>query len=157
MNKGELVPDEVICEIIKRRLEQPDCEKGFILDGVPRTFEQAKAIKSANILIDHVVMIDVSDEEIVRRMSGRRTCGTCGDTYHIDDKPPKKEGICDTCGIELSIRKDDAPETVLQRLKTYHETTEPLIDYYKDIFIKIPNQGSVEDNTVMVLEALHLK
>ena len=127
---GKLVPDEVVIGIIKDRLAADDCDGGFILDGFPRTIPQAEALDNMGIIIDKVVDIDVPDENIVNRMSGRRVCKACGSSYHIENKKPKVEGVCDNCGGELQIRKDDAPETVLDRLNVYHEQTEPLKDYY---------------------------
>lgn len=127
---GKLVPDDVVIGIIKDRLANDDCEGGFILDGFPRTIPQAEALDKMGIIIDKVVDIDVPDENIVNRMSGRRVCKACGSSYHIENKKPKVGGVCDNCGGELQIRKDDAPETVLDRLNVYHEQTEPLKDYY---------------------------
>ena len=123
---GKLVPDDVVIGIIKERLADEDCNNGFILDGFPRTIPQAEALDNMGIIIDKVVDIDVPDENIVNRMSGRRVCKACGSSYHIENKKPKVEGVCDACGGELQIRKDDAPETVLDRLNVYHEQTEPL-------------------------------
>jgi adenylate kinase len=131
IDKGQLVPDDVVIGIIKERLADEDCNNGFILDGFPRTIPQAEALDNMGIIIDKVVDIDVPDENIVNRMSGRRTCKGCGASYHIQNKPSKVEGVCDNCGGELTIRKDDAPETVLDRLNVYHEQTEPLKDYYE--------------------------
>ncbi len=127
---GKLVPDDVVIGIIKERLAEDDCNGGFILDGFPRTIPQAEALDNMGIIIDKVVDIDVPDENIVNRMSGRRVCKACGSSYHIENKKPKVEGVCDNCGGELQIRKDDAPETVLDRLNVYHEQTEPLKDFY---------------------------
>lgn len=127
---GKLVPDDVVIGIIKERLAEDDCNGGFILDGFPRTIPQAEALDNMGIIIDKVVDIDVPDENIVNRMSGRRVCKACGSSYHIENKKPKVEGVCDSCGGELQIRKDDAPETVLDRLNVYHEQTEPLKDFY---------------------------
>ncbi len=127
---GKLVPDDVVIGIIKERLANEDCNNGFILDGFPRTIPQAEALDTMGIIIDKVVDIDVPDENIVNRMSGRRVCKACGSSYHIENKKPKVEGVCDACGGELQIRKDDAPETVLDRLNVYHEQTEPLKDFY---------------------------
>ena len=127
---GKLVPDDVVIGIIKDRLAAEDCNGGFILDGFPRTIPQAEALDKMGVIIDKVVDIDVPDENIVNRMSGRRVCKACGSSYHIENKKPKVEGVCDACGGELQIRKDDAPETVLDRLNVYHEQTEPLKDYY---------------------------
>ena len=130
MDGGMLVPDELILGIIAERVTQPDCQNGFILDGVPRTLAQAEALDAKGVRIDHVVSIEIDDSVIEGRMTGRRVCGKCGASYHVTANPPKSEGICDQCGSELMIRKDDAPETVRKRLVVYHETTEVLKDYY---------------------------
>lgn len=128
---GKLVPDEVIIGVIKERLAQKDCANGFILDGVPRTIPQAEALEKAGIVIDAAVLLEIADEMIEARMGGRRTCLKCGATYHVTNMPPKVANICDSCGAELTIRKDDEPETVKARLKVYHDETEPLIGFYK--------------------------
>ena len=134
MDQGLLVPDELTVKILLDRVAQPDCEKGYVLDGFPRTIPQAevldKALSELGDAIDYAINVDVPDENIVKRMSGRRACVTCGATYHIEHVPPKKEGICDKCGAELILRDDDKPETVLNRLKVYHEQTQPLIEFY---------------------------
>ena len=130
MDEGRLVPDELILGIVAERTAQPDCNKGFILDGVPRTPAQAEALDKMGVRIDHVVSIEVDDAVIEGRMTGRRVCTKCGASYHIVANPPKQEGVCDHCGAEVATRKDDAPETVRNRLKVYHESTEPLKDYY---------------------------
>ena len=130
MDEGALVPDELILSIVADRVAQPDCQNGFILDGVPRTLAQAEALEAKGVRIDHVVSIEVDDSEIEGRMTGRRVCGKCGASYHVVANPPKMEGTCDLCGGDLIIRKDDAPETVRKRLKVYHETTEVLKDFY---------------------------
>ena len=130
MDSGSLVPDELILGIVAERVSQPDCKNGFILDGVPRTLAQAEALDAKGVRIDHVVSIEISDDLIVGRMSGRRVCTKCGASYHIVANPPKQEGICDLCGEQVSIRKDAAPETVLHRLEVYHASTEVLKDYY---------------------------
>ena len=127
---GKLVPDSVVIGIIQERLAKDDCASGFILDGFPRTIPQAEALDEMGVKIDKVVEIQVDDETIIGRMSGRRVCSKCGASYHIVNKPPKAEGVCDSCGGELVQRKDDAPETVLDRLEVYHTQTEPLKDYY---------------------------
>ena len=154
---GMLVPDEVVIGIIKERLSQDDCKNGFILDGFPRTIPQAEALDKMNFGIDCVLSIEVPDEQIVNRMSGRRVCG-CGVSYHIEHKKPVKEGICDICGGELICRKDDAPETVKERLRIYHEQTEPLKGYYeKSGLLKIVDgQGDVDYITKVVFAALGL-
>lgn len=134
MDKGELVPDELVVDLVVDRLAKDDAVKGYVLDGFPRTIPQAEALDAAlakrNEKVDFAIDVNVSDENIVKRMSGRRACVGCGATYHIVNVPPKKEGICDTCGGELILRDDDKPETVLNRLSVYHEQTQPLIDYY---------------------------
>ena len=136
IESGQLVPDDVVIGILKDRIAQEDCANGFILDGFPRTIAQAEALDRMGIEIDTVIDIEVDDEKIARRMSGRRVCEKCGSTYHLVHKQPKEEGICDRCAGALVQRKDDKPETVLERLAVYHKQTEPLIGYYK-------NQGKV--------------
>ena len=130
MDEGALVPDELILSIIADRVAEPDCANGFILDGVPRTLAQAEALEAKGVRIDHVVSIEVDDAVIEGRMTGRRVCPKCGASYHIVANPPKMEGICNACGAELAIRKDDAPETVRKRLEVYHATTEVLKEFY---------------------------
>ena len=130
MDAGNLVPDELILGIVADRVAQPDCANGFILDGVPRTLAQAEALEAKGVRIDHVVSIEVDDAVIESRMTGRRVCPKCGASYHITANPPKMDGICNACGSELSIRKDDAPETVRKRLEVYHATTEILKEFY---------------------------
>ena len=130
MDDGLLVPDELILGIVADRVARPDCQKGFILDGVPRTLAQAQALEDMGVKIDHVVSIEVDDAAIEGRMTGRRVCAKCGASYHITANPPKTEGLCDLCGGELVTRKDDAPETVRRRLEVYHSTTEVLKDFY---------------------------
>ena len=132
MDEGSLVPDDVILSIIAERVAQPDCKNGFILDGVPRTLAQAEAMEAKGISIDHVVSIEVNDDEITARMSGRRVCTQCGASYHIINNPTKTEGICDLCGAAVAIRKDDEPATVLHRLEVYHKSTEVLKQFYQD-------------------------
>ena len=133
MDNGLLVPDEVILGIVAERVAQPDCAKGFILDGVPRTLAQAEALEAKNVRIDHVVSIEIDDSVIEGRMTGRRVCSKCGASFHIVANPPKTEGVCDSCGSELIIRKDDAPETVRRRLDVYHAETEVLKDFYQKL------------------------
>ena len=134
MDKGQLVPDELTVRILLDRVSNEDCKNGYVLDGFPRTIAQAEALDEAvtklGEKVDFAINVDVPDENIVRRMSGRRACVKCGATYHIEHIPPKTEGICDTCGSELVLRDDDKPETVLNRLKVYHDQTQPLIDFY---------------------------
>lgn len=156
VDAGKLVPDDVVIGIIRERLSEDDCKNGFILDGFPRTIPQAQALDEMGVKIDRVVDLEVSDDTIVKRMSGRRVCPDCGMSYHIESLKPEKDGICDKCGAELVIRKDDAPEVVLDRLKVYHEQTEPLIDYYtKQGKLKVvEGQNTVEDTTALVLKVL---
>ena len=134
MDKGELVPDELTVKILLDRVAKDDCKNGYVLDGFPRTIPQAevldKAVTELNDKIDYAINVDVPDENIIRRMSGRRACVKCGATYHIVNVPPKKEGICDACGEALIVRDDDKEETVKNRLNTYHQQTQPLIDFY---------------------------
>ena len=130
MDEGSLVPDELILGIVADRVSQPDCQKGFILDGVPRTLAQAEALEAKGVKIDHVVSIEVDDAQIEGRMTGRRVCSKCGASYHVVANPHKSEGICDACGGELIVRKDDKPETVRHRLEVYHASTEVLKDFY---------------------------
>lgn len=156
MEAGQLVPDEVVIGIIRERLSQPDCRNGFILDGFPRTIPQAEALDRMGIVIDRVIDIEVADETITRRVSGRRVCPACGSSYHLDYKQPKVEGICDKCGDTLVQRKDDRPETVLDRLKVYHEQTEPLKDYYQACgkLVIVEGQEEVADTTRLTLAAV---
>ena len=153
---GALVPDEVVIGIIKERLAEADCKNGFILDGFPRTIPQAEALDEMNFGIDAALSIEVADEEIVKRMSGRRVCEKCGASYHTEYKKPAKEGVCNFCDGNLVIRKDDEPETVLNRLKVYHDQTEPLKEYYNNCgkLITVEGQDEVADTTALVLKAL---
>ena len=156
MDAGKLVPDDVVIGIIKERLAKDDCANGFILDGFPRTIPQAEALDAMGIIIDKVVDIEVPDEKIAARMSGRRVCKDCGASYHLEYKAPKSEGVCDACGGELVQRKDDAPETVLDRLAVYHEQTEPLKDFYskKGILRIVEGQEEIADTSALTLKAL---
>ena len=155
MDAGQLVPDEIVIGIIKDYLSSDKCKDGFILDGFPRSIPQAEALDAMGVKIDAVLSIEVADEKIVERMSGRRVCA-CGASYHTAYKPSQKEGICDKCGAELFIRKDDAPETVLNRLHTYHEVTEPLKEFYskKGLLLTVEGQEEVADTTRLTFEAL---
>ncbi|MCC8130463.1 MAG: adenylate kinase [Oscillospiraceae bacterium] len=156
MDRGDLVPDEAIIAILKDRITQDDCKNGFILDGFPRTVPQAEALETMGVNIDKVIEIHVPDEKIVTRMSGRRVCEKCGNSYHVDYKPTKVEGVCDACGGKVVIRKDDEPATVLDRLKVYHEKTAPLKDYYeaKGKLVTVEGQEEVADTTKLTLKAL---
>lgn len=156
VESGALVSDDVVIGIIRERLREDDCANGFILDGFPRTIPQAEALDALGVEIDCVLDIDVKDEAIAARLGGRRVCPKCGASYHIEYKKPSKEGICDACGEALIQRRDDAPETVLDRLNVYHEQTEPLKDYYRGTgkLKSVPGQDKVEDTTKLVFEAL---
>lgn len=148
MDQGLLVPDELVCDLVVDRIQQGDCKKGYILDGFPRTIPQAesldKALQAIGEKMDYAIDVEVPDENIVKRMGGRRACVGCGATYHLVYAPTKKEGICDVCGGELILRDDDKPETVQKRLGVYHEQTQPLIDYYKNQGILREVDGSVD-------------
>ncbi len=153
---GKLVPDEVVIGIIKDRLAEDDCKNGFILDGFPRTIPQAEALDRMGIIIDKVIDIEVADEKIARRVSGRRVCLDCGATYHVDYKKSKVEGVCDHCGSTLVQRKDDHPDTVAARLKEYHEQTEPLKGYYEACgkLVIVEGQEELADTTKLTLAAV---
>ena len=159
MDAGHLVPDEVIIGIISERLAESDCAKGYILDGVPRTIAQAEALEKAGIRFDHVVSMEVADATILERMSGRRVCEKCGASYHIVAVPPKAEGVCDVCGGQLVTRKDDAPETVRDRLAVYHKETEPLKEFYqaRGVLRPVEDHGSVEATSQAILSVLEAR
>ena len=159
MDAGKLVPDDVIIGVITERLAEADCQNGYILDGVPRTIAQAEALEKAGVNFDAVVSIEISDEEIEARMEGRRVCSKCGAPYHIKAKPPKQEGVCDSCGGPVVQRDDDKPETVRGRLKVYHDQTEPLKDYYKakGILRAVDDQPTIEGTALAIQEALGLE
>lgn len=152
MDKGLLVPDELTVKILLDRVAQPDCANGYVLDGFPRTIPQAEVLdaelQKLGESVDYAINVDVPDENIVKRMSGRRACLKCGATYHIEHIPPKTEGICDTCGSELVLRDDDKPETVLNRLKVYHDQTQPLIDFYENKGVLKSVDGTVDMQSV---------
>lgn len=156
MDAGELVPDEILIGIIKDRLNEDDCKNGFILDGFPRTIPQAEALDTMGVTIDKVIDIEVSDERIVQRMSGRRVCEKCGSSYHTQYKKPREEGVCNQCGGTLIQRKDDHPDTVKDRLRVYHEQTEPLKDYYlrQGKLSIVEGQEEVADTTKLTLQAV---
>ena len=159
IDAGALVPDEVIIGIVDERLAQDDCKNGYILDGVPRTIAQAEALEKAGITFDAVVSIEISEEEILRRMSGRRVCGACGASYNVDFVPPRVEGICDSCGGKLIRRKDDTPETVRERLKVYHTETEPLVDFYanRGLLRPVRSADTKEATTKAILDVLGIE
>lgn len=156
MDTGRLVPDDVVIGIIKERLADPDCVNGFILDGFPRTIPQAEALDRMGINIDRVIDIEVADDVIAQRVSGRRVCPNCGASYHIDYKQPKKANVCDRCSDTLVQRKDDHPETVHERLRVYHDQTEPLKNYYAEAgkLVIVEGQEEVADTTKLTLAAV---
>ncbi|MCL2696508.1 MAG: adenylate kinase [Oscillospiraceae bacterium] len=156
MDAGDLVPDEVVIGIIKDRIALDDAKKGFILDGFPRTVEQAEALERMDVAIDKVINIHVDDEKIIARMSGRRVCSDCGASYHIEYKPVKAENTCDLCKGAVVLRDDDKPETVLARLKTYHEKTAPLISFYESRgkLRTVEGQEEIADTTKLTFEAI---
>ena len=156
VESGALVPDDVIIGIVAERLAESDCANGYILDGMPRTIPQAEALEKAGINIDCALSIEIADETIIERMSGRRTCPNCGASYHIKAAPPKTEGVCDKCGSALTIRKDDAPETVKARLEVYHKETEPLKAFYAERgkLRSVENQPTIEATTAEIEKAL---
>ena len=158
MDAGKLVPDEVIIGIVAERLAESDCQGGYILDGVPRTIAQAEALEKAGVQFDCVLSIEVSDQEIQRRMSGRRACTACGATYHVEAAPPKTEGVCDACGGALVQRDDDKPETVQDRLRVYHAQTEPLKEFYQQrgILKTVDNQPTIEDTAKAIERVLEI-
>lgn len=156
IDAGKLVSDDVIMGILEERVARPDCANGYILDGVPRTIGQAEAMEKMGIAVDTALSIEISDETIIDRMSGRRTCSKCSSTFHIVSNPPKVEGICDKCGGELTIRKDDKPETVKARLETYHKETEPLKAFYaeRNKLVAVMNQPTIEATTAEINKEL---
>ena len=156
MDAGDLVSDDIVIGILKDRINEPDAQNGFILDGFPRTVPQAEVLDAMGVKIDKVVEIFVPDETIKQRVSGRRVCLDCGATYHVDFKPSKTEGVCDVCGKELVIRKDDQPETVISRLKTYHEQTAPLKGYYEaqGKLVTVEGQEELADTSRLTLAAV---
>lgn len=156
MDAGQLVPDDVVIGIIKDRLQEEDCKDGFILDGFPRTIPQAQALEDMGVRIDKVIDIEVADDAIINRMSGRRVCAKCAASYHLSYKPSKTAGVCDKCGGELVQRKDDHPDTVLKRLEEYHAQTEPLKEFYNKLnkLCIVPGQEEVADTTKLVFAVL---
>ena len=156
IDAGKLVPDEVIIGIVNERLSRDDCAKGYILDGVPRTIAQAEALEKAGIQFDAVVSIEISEDEILRRMSGRRVCEACGSSYNVEAVPPRVEGVCDNCGGKLVQRKDDTPETVRERLKVYHTETEPLVGFYaqRGLLRSVAVNGTKEETAQAILAVL---
>lgn len=156
MDEGKLVPDDVIIGIVADRVAQPDCAGGYILDGMPRTIPQAQALEDRGIHFDHVISIEIADEVIEKRMTGRRVCSNCGASYHVVANPPKAEGVCDSCGGALTIRKDDAPETVRNRLSVFHKETEPLKAFYQKLgkLQLVDGNQAIEKATSAIMEVL---
>lgn len=156
MDAGDLVPDEVVIGIVNERLDEPDAEGGFILDGFPRTVGQAEALGEMGVELEAVLNIEVSEEEVVRRLGGRLSCPSCGATFHEEFKTPSKEGVCDECGAELVKRSDDRPEAIRERLKAYHAKTSPLIEYYRDqdVLIDVDGVGTPDDVYERAKEAI---
>ena len=156
MDEGKLVPDDVIIGIVADRVAQPDCAGGYILDGMPRTIPQAQALEYRGFHFDHVISIEIADEVIEKRMTGRRVCSNCGASYHVVANPPKAEGVCDSCGGALTIRKDDAPETVRNRLSVFHKETEPLKEFYQKLgkLQLVDGNQAIEKATSAIMEVL---
>ena len=156
MDEGKLVTDDVIIGIVADRVAQPDCAGGYILDGMPRTIPQAQALEDRGIHFDHVISIEIADEVIEKRMTGRRVCSCCGASYHVVANPPKAEGVCDSCGGALAIRKDDAPETVRNRLSVFHKETEPLKEFYQKLgkLQLVDGNQPIEKATSAIMEVL---
>ena len=159
IENGQLVPDELVIDMVSHRLSEKDCENGYILDGFPRTLPQADAMESIGIKLDAALNLIVPDEVIVDRLSGRRECKKCAAPYHVTANPPEVDGVCDKCGGELITREDDVPETIRQRLDVYHQQTEPLKGFYKErgILVNVQGRNTVEETTDAVLEALGVK
>ncbi len=156
MDAGELVPDEVVIGIVAERLSEPDAADGFILDGFPRTVAQAEALDEMGIELEAVVNIEVSEEEVVRRLGGRLTCPNCGATFHEEFKKPSQEGVCDACGEELVKRPDDKPEAIRERLSAYHRQTAPLVDYYRNqgVLLSVDGEGTPDEVYTRIEEAI---
>lgn len=156
MDQGKFVPDEIVTEIIRDRVSSPDCANGFILDGFPRNLAQAEALLNMGIRMNKALLINVPDEVLVERVQGRVVCGKCGASYHVTNNPPQEEGVCDKCGGRLEARSDDRPETVRARLKTYHELTDPVVDFYRGrgILSEIDGTADIETATAEILKIL---
>lgn len=156
IDRGELVPDSIVIEMVKERIKDDDCKLGYILDGFPRTISQAEIMEKLPILVDCALEIDVDEDIIVDRLSGRRVCKSCGATYHVTGNPSKKEGVCDKCGGALKMRDDDVPEVIRHRLEVYNEQTKPLKDFYavRGKLITVKGQDKVEDTTKAIMKAL---
>ena len=159
IKKGQLVPDKVAIDMVLERVKEADCENGYILDGFPRTLPQARAMDEIGLEIDVALNLIVQDDVIVKRLTGRRECKACAAPYHVENNPPKKDGVCDRCGGELITRADDVPDTIRERLSVYHNQTEPLIEFYreKELLVNVDGCETIEDTTKAVLEALGVK
>ncbi len=159
MDNGNLVPDDVVISIVVERVSRPDCAKGFILDGMPRTIPQAEALKARGLGIDCAISIEIDDDVIEARMTGRRVCAACGASYHVTANPPKTQGVCDACGGELAIRKDDTPETVKNRLKVFHAETEPLKEFYGKLgYLRlVDGNRPIDEVTDAILKAIEVQ
>ena len=156
IESGQLVPDDVIIDIVKSRIQEDDCKNGFLFDGFPRTLAQAEALDQMGVSIDRVINLRVSDELIVRRISGRRSCAACGAVYHVENKKPRQDNICDICGENLVVRSDDEPQTVQKRLQVYRTQTKPLEKYYadKDLLVEVDGEKDAKETTKDILEVL---
>jgi adenylate kinase len=159
IEKGQLVPDELVIDMVSHRVKSKDCENGYILDGFPRTLPQARAMDEIGIKLECALNLIVADDVIVKRLGGRRECKACAAPYHVEFNPPQTEGVCDKCGGVLITRDDDVPETIRQRLDVYHEQTEPLIGFYKEkkLLVDVTGRESIEETTQAVLDALGVK
>lgn len=156
IEQGNFIPDEIMNKVVQERISQPDCANGFILDGYPRDLHQVNALEEMQVTIDRVLYVFLSDEEIIQRLSGRRVCESCGETYHLQFQPSAAGELCEKCGGKLIIRKDDRPETIKERLDTYHQVTYPVVEYYrkKGLLVQVNSAGSVEATTEQTLRAL---
>ena len=159
ISKGNFVPDEIVSELLTKRLLEPDCQNGYILDGFPRNIVQAESLERLGIHLDKALLLDVPNETIIARLAGRRECPNCRATYHIRYNPPKQEGVCDECGTSLNVREDDQPEVISKRLEIYHKQTEPLIQFFlqKDLLVTVPGCEGVDDTVENALRALGVR
>lgn len=158
IDRGELVPDDLVIDLVKRRIAEDDCKNGYILDGFPRTVFQAETADKIGVEVEKAILFDVSDEEVINRITGRRECASCGSVYHTVSNPPKSDGICDVCGKKLIHRQDDTEETVRKRLEVYHKQTEPLVKFYeeKGILARVQSQTNIKDTTAKMFEVLNV-
>ena len=158
IDRGELVPDDLVIDLVKHRIAGDDCKNGYILDGFPRTVFQAETADEIGIVVEKAVLFDVSDEEVINRITGRRECASCGNVYHTVSNPPKINGICDVCGAKLIHRQDDTEETVRKRLEVYHKQTEPLVKFYeeKGVLVRVQSRKNIKDTTAKMFEVLNI-